>query len=385
MKRSEDTKLPIDERVVITGVGLMSPIGASAWDTAKALLDSRSRYMSHETVLVADNPKGSLLRGATISRVGEDLIPHSLTGANRLSALLMPAISQILADLPTRYKNEIEFKIVLPVAGYEEVILNELAQKNPGIRFSTNSFVVARHPRTEFFRQIDLISTATLSGQCKYTIVACADSLCDTAILNNLMLEDRLKDAMNPYGIMASEAAGAILLERESTARGRGVAILAAVTSRGGATEPAPWTDGKPSKALGLTTAFHQAFERLDDKGRGVLHVITDENGERQRALEWALTKGRIFPNPSKQRYLWTPATVAGDAGGALAAIILAYGFTKLIMSTPPGERIAMAVSDDKGDRQVMCIEHVEQPERDVLFANLRLQLAGQQKETEVN
>lgn len=139
---------------------------------------------------------------------------------------------------------------MLPVAGYEEVILNELAQKNPGIRFSTNSFVVARHPRTEFFRQIDLISTATLSGQCKYTIVACADSLCDTAILNNLMLEDRLKDAMNPYGIMASEAAGAILLERESTARGRGVAILAAVTSRGGATEPAPWTDGKPSKPL---------------------------------------------------------------------------------------------------------------------------------------
>ena len=162
------------------------------------------------------------------------------------------------------------------------------------------------------------------------------------------------------------------MLERESSARLRKTPILAAISSQGSATEPHPWPDGKPSKALGLTTAFHQAFSKLDDLGASVVHVITDENGERARALEWSLTAGRIFPNPNQERYLWHPAVVTGDTGGSLGAVVLADAIMRLILSTPPSGRITLAVSDDQGDRQVLCLEHVDQPEREEYFAKLR-------------
>ncbi len=162
------------------------------------------------------------------------------------------------------------------------------------------------------------------------------------------------------------------MLERESAARLRKAPILASISAWGSATEPHPWPDGKPSKALGLTTAFHQAFSKLGDRGASVLHVITDENGERARALEWSLTAGRIFPNPDQKRNLWHPAVVTGDTGGSLAALVLADAITRLIMSTPPSGRIALAVSDDQGSRQVLCLEHVDQPEREEYFAKIR-------------
>jgi hypothetical protein len=123
---------------------------------------------------------------------------------------------------------------------------------------------------------------------------------------------------------------------------------------------------------LGLTTAFHQAFAKLDDRGASVVHVITDENGERARALEWSLTAGRIFPNSDQERYLWHPAVVTGDTGGSLGAVVLADAIMRLILSTPPSGQIALAVSDGQGSRQVLCLEHVDQPEREEYFAKLR-------------
>jgi len=108
-----------------------------------------------------------------------------------------------------------------------------------------------------------------------------------------------------------------------------------------------------------------------------VLHVITDENGERARALEWSLTAGRIFPNPDQERYLWHPAVVTGDTGGSLAAVVLADAIMRLIINTPPSGRIALAASDDRGSRQVLCLEHIDQPERKEYFAKIRSILGG--------
>ena len=86
---------------------------------------------------------------------------------------------------------------------------------------------------------------------------------------------------------------------------------------------PTPGRPVRPQRPR-LTGAFHQALARLDDRGASIGQVITDENGERPRALEWAMTAGRIFPNNGKERTLRHPAVIAGDAGGALGALVLA-------------------------------------------------------------
>ncbi|MHB8137722.1 MAG: 3-oxoacyl-ACP synthase [Smithellaceae bacterium] len=376
--QKKTTSLP--ERIVITGIGLMTPVGASCWDTATAILEGRSAYQAHETVKVLDNPVAPRLRGATISRISDDRIPRELSGASRIEALLVQPILECLQALPEKLHGYIDWKIVLPqTVDPDGNMLSSLARKVCRIQHSSGQICVSPNPRSEFINRIVRAGEALLKRRIEGVIVACADSLCDTKRLKELMLDGRLKDPDNPYGIMAGEAGGAVLLERETSARLRKAPILAAMSAWGSAVEPNPWPAGKPSKALGLTMAFHQAFEKLDNKGANVAHISTDENGERTRAIEWALTAGRIFPNPDQERYLWHPAVVTGETGGSLGAVVLIDAITRMVLDTPPSGRVALAVSDEQGGRQVLCLEHVEQPERKEYFIQIRRILGGRE------
>ena len=380
MKTTEKKKPSATERIVITRVGLLTPVGASCRDTAVAILEGRSAYQAHETVQVLNSPSGDVLRGATISRISDDLIPKELAGIDRMEMLLVPPIVECLRALPDALHGFVDWEIILPdTIRVDSNILVSLAKKISRLQPSSGRVCASLNPRSAFINRIARAGEALLIWRIEGVVVACADSLCDTERLNELMLGGRLKDSDNPFGILAGEAGGAVLLERESAARLRNAPILAAISAWGSAVEPHPWPGGKPSKALGLTTAFHQAFAKLDDQGASVVHVITDENGERARALEWSLTAGRIFPNPDQERYLWHPAVVTGDTGGSLGAAVLAEAIMRLIIGTPPSGRIALAVSDDQGGRQVLCLEHVDQPQREEYFAKISSMLVGRE------
>lgn len=383
MQSRQQSKTTEPERIVITGFGLQTPIGASFWNTALSLRAKRSCFQGHETVLVADTPSGAILRGATISRVPNAHIPRNLTGAHRAAALLVPPMTECLTGFPPELYQRLDWEIVTRHSECDEIILGSLAEKMPKANLSKVSLCQPGAIRSEFFARIAHAVEALQTNRSEYVVVACADSLCDSLQLTELLNAGLLKDAANPYGIMAGEAAGAILLERESTARRRGATILAGIAAWGSALEPHPWPSGSPSTAQGLTAAFHQAFAQLDDKGAGVGQVITDENGERPRSLEWALTAGRIFPNPEQERTLRHPAVIAGDAGGGLGAVLLADALARLLWRRPPRGRIVLALSDDEGERRTLCLEPVEQYQRRTMFTDIRQRLGLQKKTTE--
>ncbi len=383
MQSRQQSKTTTPERIVITGFGLQTPVGSTFWQTALSLRAKRSCYQEHETVLVADTPSGAILRGATISRVPNAQIPRNLAGTHRAAALLAPPIAECLTGFPPELQQRLDWEIITRHANSDEIILVSLSKMMPKANLSADSLCQPNAIRSEFFTRIARAAETLQSNRSECVVVACTDSLCDSLPLNKLLYAGLLKDAANPYGIMAGEAAGAVLLERESTARRRGATILAGLAAWEGAFEPHPWPTGSPSTAQGLTAAFHQAFEQLDDKGASVGQVITDENGERPRSLEWALTAGRIFPNPEQERTLRHPAVITGDAGGGLGAVLLADALAQLAWRRPPIGRIALAVSDDNGERRILCLEPVEQYERRSLFTDIRQRLGRQKKSTE--
>jgi len=383
MQSRQGTTSSASERIVITGFGLLTPIGQSFWHSVLSLRAKRSCYQEHETVLVADSPYGAVLRGATVSRVANRLVPRHLSGAHRAAALLALPAAECLSGFPPQLSQRLTWEIVSRHAEAEGIWHDLLAEKLPEASLSPDSFCQPRAMRSEFFARIARAAEALLANRTDFVVVACVDSLCDSSQLAELLSAGLLKDAANPYGIMAGEAAGAVLLERESAARRRGAPIMARIAAWGQASEPHPWPTGSPSTAQGLTEAFHRAFAHLGDGGASVGQVITDENGERPRALEWALTAGRIFPNPGKERILRHPAVMAGDAGGALGAVLLADALGQLAWRRPPLGRIALAVSDDQGDRRVLCLEAGERHARRSQFAALRKQFGWEKKPTE--
>ena len=370
------------ERVVITGFGLLTPLGDSFWRSVLSLRARRSCYQEHEAVLVADCPSGAVLRGATISRIANGLMPRDLTGTRRAAALLALPLAECLTELPPELRHRLSWQIVTRYVELRESVRDYLPENLPEA-ISSDFFCGPGAIRTEFFARIAQAAEALLADRVQWAMVACVDSLCDSSQLAELLKAGLLKDAANPYGIMAGEAAGALLLERESTARRRGASIMARVAAWGESSEPNPWPAGSPSTAQGLTWAFHQAFAKLDDRGASVGQVITDENGERPRALEWALTASRIFPNDGKERILRHPAVIAGDAGGALGAVMLAEALAQLAWRRPPHGRIVLAVSDDQGDRRVLCLGPGERQPRRGHFLALRRRLGCEKNRTE--
>jgi 3-oxoacyl-[acyl-carrier-protein] synthase I len=368
------------ERVVITGFGLFTPIGETFWHTMLSLRAKRSSYQGHETVLVADSPSGAVLRGATISRVAQRLIPRDLSGAHRVAALLAPAVAECLSGFPAALTRRLAWEVVTRHSGTAEIVRRMQAELLPEGDVTPVSFCQSQAIRCEFFTRIACAAEALQAGRVESVLVSCADSLCDPLQLAKLLNAGLLKDAANPHGIMAGEAGGSVLLERESTARRRGAAIMAVVAAWGGAREPHPWPTGSPSTAQGLTGAFHQAFSRLDDGGASVGQVITDENGERPRALEWALTAGRIFPDHARERILRHPAVIVADAGGALAAVVLADALARLAWRRPPRGRIALSVSDDQGERRVLCLQSGDCQIRRSQFTALRQRLRWEKR-----
>lgn len=364
------------DRVVITGVGTVTSLGCSPWKTALALRFRKSSWCEHETVLVADDPYGAALRGATVSRIPEELIHPGLDGAERAEAIFSPALNDCIAALSIAEQRRLVCRIDNFVEYEQHLFPSLLRRVFPGFTLEHGQQPIALG-RCSFFERIIQAGSELLAGKAERILVGCVDSLCATSWLKSVRDEGILKDSMTPEGIVAGEAAGAVLLERETTARRRNATILAVLSSWGRGTEPNSWHGPIPSVGRGLTDAFREAFSSLGDGGKSIVTVIADLNGERHRALDWAYTEGRIFSDGEQEPELRHPAFIAGDCGGATGVLVLADAMGRFAFH--PGVRgsIALTTSDESGARRVICLERSDLPERSRLMEQHSAKLAG--------
>jgi 3-oxoacyl-[acyl-carrier-protein] synthase I len=351
----------ISDRIAITGIGLVTSLGADAPSSLAAIRSGLACFSEHETVMVHDNSDGTELAGAKIARVPDQIVSRHLVDANRAAALLAPAIRECLSGLPTELATLANWRLSNGTEiGSPELLaaLNSLLNglTNPALQMAGP--IASDLGRCLFFDNIIHAPADLNDGICQMVLVGCVDSLCDSAVLEVLFEADRLKSATNPESIVAGEAAGVILLETESHARNRNAVVLAFFGAWGRGSEPHPWFGTTPSIGKGLTCAFHDAFEQLTGKGAEIDLVVADLNGERARAQEWALTAGRIFPTGDKSCDLMHPADCVGDCGAAMGAVLLATAAYFLATRRDLSQRyVAISTSDDDGARRVICLE----------------------------
>ena len=364
-----------EEPVAITGLGFCCPVGGSAWEAAVALRKRRSAFSQHETVLVAADRYRTVLRGATISRAPEAKVPAHLEGVERAVALLAPALQECATALDHDMKHRVLWNLHGFLTSKETEFHRHLSIALPDLYHPKIPLEPHSQPelsRCAFFEGVIVAAERLRRGRVAEAphLVGCVDSLCSVPSLQELCLAGRLKSGLNPEGIMAGEAAGAILLERESEARRRGAHVLATIVSWGRGAEEQPRPPGKPATGRGLTAAFREAFSHLDDGGRSVGMVVLDLNGERDRALEWAYTESRVFP--SHEPVLKHPADTLGDCGGAMGAAILLQGLASLIMHSRGPRRVALCTSDDAGTRRVIVLQASAPLDRRAIIDDIR-------------
>ena len=364
-----------EEPIAITAIGFCCPVGGTAWEAALALRKRNSAFSQHETVLVAEDRYRTLLRGATISRTPDAKFPACLEGAERAVALLAPAIRDCIVGLDLNLKRQLLWNLDNLLTPDETEFHRHLNNSLSDLylpQFAQEQKAQGLPSRCTFFERIIAAAGRLRRGGVEEPpqIVGCVDSLCAAQKLQELSLAGKLKSAVNPDGIMAGEAAGVILMERESDARRRGAHVLATIASWGRGTEEQTRNPGKPATGGGLTAAFQEAFVNLDDGGQSVGMVIADLNGERARAVDWAYTESRVFP--STEPNLKHPADTLGDCGGAMGAAILLQGLASLILHGHGPRRIALCTSDEAGARRVIVLQTGKLLNRRVLLSDIR-------------
>jgi len=159
------------------------------------------------------------------------------------------------------------------------------------------------------------------AGNIAAAVVGGIDSLIRPDSLEQLERAGILRSAVNNHGIIPGEAAGFILLETGPDSRGRALArVLGAAT----AVEPTAGSDD-PSQARGLTEAVRGAVRQAALRDGPPL-VVCDLNGDRYRAIEWALADPRTLRHLGGKVRLWHPADCLGDCGAASGLVDLVWG-----------------------------------------------------------
>ncbi len=168
------------------------------------------------------------------------------------------------------------------------------------------------------------------TGQVRACVIGAVDTLLQIQVIRWLENYSRLKCSYVNDGLMPGEASCFLVLERETSAQGRGAVILARVLSSVTEVEAANILSDLPNTARGLTTAVRAALRDAETAARNLGAVWCDLNGESYRAREWAFTE--IRNGLQTHTELIHPADCHGDLGTVNAANLL--GLAALAQAT---------------------------------------------------
>lgn len=191
---------------------------------------------------------------------------------------------------------------------------------------------------------------ALRAHECDQVLIGGVDTFVDAAEVERLDRGFRLRSSRAADGHMPGEAAAFVLLERADDARARGTHTLAEVRSYGYADEPHPLGHERPSAAEGQSNAIRNLLARATRHGRPAgppAWIVSDQNGERHRAKEWALTSTRLAHEFAVTPEIWHPAASFGDSGaatGALHAALVSEAWSR--RGAPAREALLIASSD---------------------------------------
>lgn len=156
-------------------------------------------------------------------------------------------------------------------------------------------------------------------------------------------------------GVIPGEAAAFVVVEAAEAARRRGLVdgfrLRAAVVSR----EPTTDTD-KPSRAEGLTSALRSALRAAGEVAMPPL-VICDLNGDRYRAVEWAMAWPRVLRFQNADLVFWHPADCIGDSGAASGLVNLVWGLEAMARNYARHREILVWGASDTGLRAAAVID----------------------------
>jgi 3-oxoacyl-[acyl-carrier-protein] synthase I len=308
------------EAVAITGVGMRTPVGNDAVQSAAAVRAGISRFAAWVAASIPQLTASCLPEGSLDA-------PWSEKVADMLPAPLHEALWQAgLFDLSDARaaKARVGAYLALPYgdrAGVDERAMRLFvveAKKHCIAPAQADQVDLVPHEHASGLIALQQAERDLLAGKLSYAVVCAADSLMQRDHLLELSEARRLKLPSRPNGLIPGEGAAVLVLELESHARERGMTPLARLGNFAVDREPVPLGPDHPIRAEAASRVVSAVLEQSDAHG-GIHRIIADLTGERWRSLEWALVETRCLDSLPRGWQLWHPADCLGDLGAASA------------------------------------------------------------------
>ncbi len=346
------------ERVVIVAMGACTPVGRDAWSSAAAVRAGISGFVQHPYMI---DTAGEPMRAAIAP-----WIDIGLSGADRLEALLFPALEQALEPLASRDGPKLNMAIALglPSArpGLPEDIQRQMLgriNKRYARYFVSEASFAAGHAAGLIAAQA--AATRLGQGTLDACVVAGVESYIEPLTLEWLEANDQLHSAgplNNAWGFIPGEAGAALLLTRESVATSLGLTALAVLLGFGAATESKRIKTETVCIGEGLTQACRIALGVLP-AGAKVGDIYSDMNGEPYRADEYGFTIPRINLSLLDPASFEAPVDCYGDIGSAGGVNLICLAVIASIKGYSKGRYSLILSSSEKGERGVALLDSV--------------------------
>jgi 3-oxoacyl-[acyl-carrier-protein] synthase-1 len=338
-----------NNQIVITGMGMMTPVGHNAWQACASIRADMVRI--EEIDILEYYP----VFGCPVSGVTDGYI-----GKSRLKILASHAINDLMTNTQLTASDMKDARIYIAVPPLDrwgldkntaDFIIHGLCKDNPLLKGMENQILLFPEGHAAGASAIKEAIKALNTDEIQYAIVGGVDSLVDIDTLLFYFKKERIKYHDNPYGFMPGEASAFILLEKQVHANSRKAEIISLIMSANVGTEIITIWSENPSIGTGLSEVIRKTFSDLSDNGIYTGSVICDLNGELYRAKEFSYAVPRILKNITTNWRLIHSASNLGDTGAASFIVSICTGARSLSRGYAKTDNILICGSSDDGLR----------------------------------
>jgi 3-oxoacyl-[acyl-carrier-protein] synthase I len=360
--------------IAITGIGAVTPVGATAIETAASLRAGICRFREGGLYIplgddddAADGARArDVADGVTASVVAA--LPSEAAGAARVFELAMRATRDLLRERshdPPRGRTvgteagPTGWFLALPEEDAVTASWGVAQSLGPALLDRVGdgaSTVVAVRAQggAGSLAVLGDAAAAIRGGTIARAVVVGVDTFIDRDRLSLVDRHLRIKSPRATAGMIPGEAATALVLESAVVAVRRRARVLATLGEVGTGDEPQTIGGDRESSGRGLTHALRAAL------AGGASHtprwVLCDLNGEAYRAVEWGTVSVRLARELGPSARLTHPADGLGEIGAAIGGVLIAQALGGFACGYAPAPEALLWAGSDRGLRAAVRV-----------------------------
>jgi 3-oxoacyl-[acyl-carrier-protein] synthase-1 len=350
--------------IAITGLHVVCPVGLTAAHSCAAIRAGVSRVAEYDGYfcLPPDGPLAEASEGAEPAMAGRvPLLSDDMGGAERISQLARRSLQGIIAETALRRQDLRRTALLVCLPAPDEGV----ASWNLGPEFVSQLCRLAGVGDWAMVKTIaegpagalQAMETARLllvEGKIDFCLLLMADTLVDAERLTIFDESWRLRSLRNPDGLLPGEGSVAILVESRLAAEQRRATIQGLLGRVVSSKEQVTVQAERWSTAKALSAAIRPLLE--GPQGEVGRYTLCNLNGEAYRAHEWGLTQTCLARELPPVQALVHPAEAIGDAGVALAGILVACACMSFVHGYAPAKAALVWAGSDGGSRTALVV-----------------------------